>query len=48
VSPLQKAKVVELVKKGKNVITCAIGDGTNDVNMVRCAVNNVQYNKSRN
>ncbi|CAJ0755549.1 16631_t:CDS:10 [Entrophospora sp. SA101] len=27
VSPLQKAQVVELVKEGKNAMTCAIGDG---------------------
>ncbi|CAG8516246.1 374_t:CDS:10 [Acaulospora colombiana] len=37
VSPLQKAKVVELVKKGKEVLTCAIGDGANDVSMIQAA-----------
>ncbi|CAG8468983.1 14292_t:CDS:2 [Funneliformis caledonium] len=37
VSPLQKAKVVELVKCGKNVMTCAIGDGANDVSMIQAA-----------
>ncbi|GES78958.1 phospholipid-translocating ATPase [Rhizophagus clarus] len=37
VSPLQKAKVVELVKEGKNVMTCAIGDGANDVSMIQAA-----------
>ncbi|CAI2170053.1 12394_t:CDS:2 [Funneliformis geosporum] len=37
VSPLQKAKVVELVKNGKNVMTCAIGDGANDVSMIQAA-----------
>jgi phospholipid-translocating ATPase len=36
-SPLQKAKVVELVKKTKNAMTLAIGDGANDVNMIQMA-----------
>jgi magnesium-transporting ATPase (P-type) len=35
VSPLQKAKVVELVKYGKQVMTLAIGDGANDVSMIQ-------------
>ena len=35
VSPLQKAKVVKMVKKyNKDVITLAIGDGGNDVSMI--------------
>lgn len=34
-SPLQKAKVVEFVKKNiKGSITLAVGDGGNDVNMI--------------
>jgi phospholipid-translocating ATPase len=37
VSPLQKAKVVELVKKAKKVVTLAIGDGANDVSMIQTA-----------
>jgi phospholipid-translocating P-type ATPase (flippase) len=37
VTPLQKAKVVRLVKRGKNATTLAIGDGANDVNMIRAA-----------
>ena len=37
VSPLQKAKVVELVKSGKNCLTLAIGDGANDVSMIQAA-----------
>ncbi|CAG8521461.1 1078_t:CDS:2 [Gigaspora margarita] len=37
VSPLQKAKVVELVKEGKQTVTCAIGDGANDVSMIQAA-----------
>nr|CAG8444524.1 7873_t:CDS:10 [Entrophospora candida] len=37
VSPLQKAQVVELVKEGKNAMTCAIGDGANDVSMIQAA-----------
>jgi phospholipid-translocating ATPase len=35
VSPLQKAKVVDMVKRGKNVMTLAIGDGANDVSMIQ-------------
>ncbi|XP_062869728.1 phospholipid-transporting ATPase ID [Trichomycterus rosablanca] len=37
VTPLQKAQVVELVKKHKNAITLAIGDGANDVSMIKAA-----------
>lgn len=37
VSPLQKAKVVQLMKRGKNVMTMAIGDGANDVSMIQAA-----------
>ncbi|CAK8676704.1 unnamed protein product [Clavelina lepadiformis] len=37
VTPLQKAKVVELVKKHKKAITLAIGDGANDVSMIKAA-----------
>jgi len=38
VSPKQKQEVVELVRKQKpNVITLAIGDGANDVNMITAA-----------
>lgn len=35
VTPLQKAQVVELVKKYKNAVTLAIGDGANDVSMIK-------------
>lgn len=35
VTPLQKAMVVELIKKHKSAITLAIGDGANDVSMLR-------------
>lgn len=35
VTPKQKAMVVELVKKYKKAITLAIGDGANDVNMIK-------------
>ncbi|CAG8825807.1 18176_t:CDS:2, partial [Racocetra persica] len=35
VSPLQKAKVVSLVKEGLNVMTLSIGDGANDVSMIQ-------------
>lgn len=35
VTPLQKAMVVELIKKHKNAVTLAIGDGANDVSMIK-------------
>lgn len=35
VTPLQKAQVVELVKKHKSAVTLAIGDGANDVSMIK-------------
>uniref|UniRef100_A0A663FH21 Phospholipid-transporting ATPase n=1 Tax=Aquila chrysaetos chrysaetos TaxID=223781 RepID=A0A663FH21_AQUCH len=37
VTPKQKALIVELVKKHKKAITLAIGDGANDVNMIKTA-----------
>ena len=38
VSPKQKQEVVSLVRKEKpSVITLAIGDGANDVNMITAA-----------
>ncbi|KAM6953984.1 phospholipid-transporting ATPase ID-like [Aplochiton taeniatus] len=37
VTPLQKAQVVELVKTYKQVVTLAIGDGANDVSMIKAA-----------
>ncbi|KAG7481242.1 hypothetical protein MATL_G00064870 [Megalops atlanticus] len=37
VTPLQKAQVVELVKKYKKAVTLAIGDGANDVSMIKAA-----------
>ncbi|XP_051900164.1 phospholipid-transporting ATPase IC [Pristis pectinata] len=37
VTPKQKAMVVNLVKKYKKAITLAIGDGANDVNMIKTA-----------
>ncbi|CAJ0926321.1 unnamed protein product, partial [Ranitomeya imitator] len=35
VTPLQKAQVVELVKKYKKAVTLAIGDGANDISMIK-------------
>lgn len=35
VTPLQKALVVELVKKSRHAVTLAIGDGANDVSMIK-------------
>ncbi|KAF7239981.1 Phospholipid-transporting ATPase 3 [Varanus komodoensis] len=35
VTPLQKAQVVELVKRRKEAVTLAIGDGANDVSMIK-------------
>ncbi|XP_061553466.1 phospholipid-transporting ATPase ID-like isoform X4 [Phycodurus eques] len=37
VTPLQKAQVVELIKKYKQAVTLAIGDGANDVSMIKAA-----------
>ncbi|KAK4598306.1 hypothetical protein RGQ29_015681 [Quercus rubra] len=37
VSPLQKAQVTTLVKKGARKITLSIGDGANDVSMIQAA-----------
>uniref|UniRef100_A0A4W5MM37 Phospholipid-transporting ATPase n=1 Tax=Hucho hucho TaxID=62062 RepID=A0A4W5MM37_9TELE len=37
VTPLQKAQVVELVKKYKQAVTLAVGDGANDVSMIKAA-----------
>nr|XP_033789630.1 phospholipid-transporting ATPase IC [Geotrypetes seraphini]XP_033789640.1 phospholipid-transporting ATPase IC [Geotrypetes seraphini]XP_033789649.1 phospholipid-transporting ATPase IC [Geotrypetes seraphini]XP_033789659.1 phospholipid-transporting ATPase IC [Geotrypetes seraphini]XP_033789667.1 phospholipid-transporting ATPase IC [Geotrypetes seraphini]XP_033789675.1 phospholipid-transporting ATPase IC [Geotrypetes seraphini]XP_033789682.1 phospholipid-transporting ATPase IC [Geotrypetes s len=37
VTPKQKAMVVDLVKKYKKAVTLAIGDGANDVNMIKTA-----------
>lgn len=37
VSPLQKAQVTSMVKKGAKKITLAIGDGANDVSMIQAA-----------
>ncbi|XP_019896179.2 phospholipid-transporting ATPase ID isoform X2 [Esox lucius] len=37
VTPMQKAQVVELVKTNKMAVTLAIGDGANDVSMIRTA-----------
>lgn len=35
VTPLQKAQVVEVIKKYKKAVTLAIGDGANDVSMIK-------------
>ncbi|XP_066567022.1 phospholipid-transporting ATPase IC [Amia ocellicauda] len=37
VTPKQKANVVSLIKKYKKAITLSIGDGANDVNMIKTA-----------
>ncbi|KAJ0250619.1 hypothetical protein HA466_0139290 [Hirschfeldia incana] len=37
VSPLQKAQVTSLVRKGAKKITLSIGDGANDVSMIQAA-----------
>ncbi|XP_055690523.1 phospholipid-transporting ATPase ID isoform X1 [Lutzomyia longipalpis] len=37
VTPLQKAMVIELIKRAKNAVTLAIGDGANDVSMIKAA-----------
>lgn len=43
VTPLQKAQVVELVKRHKRAVTLAIGDGANDVSMIKCKTDNAFY-----
>lgn len=37
VTPLQKAMVVDLIKRTKKAVTLAIGDGANDVSMIKSA-----------
>lgn len=37
VTPLQKAMVVDLVKRFKKAVTLAVGDGANDVSMIKTA-----------
>ncbi|XP_015266055.1 PREDICTED: phospholipid-transporting ATPase IK, partial [Gekko japonicus] len=37
VTPKQKALIVQMVKRHKNAIALAIGDGANDVNMIKTA-----------
>ncbi|XP_055380477.1 probable phospholipid-transporting ATPase IM [Condylostylus longicornis] len=37
VTPLQKALVVDLIKRTKKAVTLAIGDGANDVSMIKVA-----------
>lgn len=38
VTPLQKAQVVDLVKTHKKSVTLAIGDGANDVSMIKSMI----------
>lgn len=45
VTPLQKAQVVELVKKYKKAVTLAIGDGANDVSMIKSEFPGVCVNR---
>lgn len=35
VTPAQKAEIVKLVRKHTDAITMSIGDGANDVNMIK-------------
>ena len=35
VSPLQKAQVVRLIKRSQKAVTLSIGDGANDVSMIK-------------
>ena len=47
VTPIQKALVVELVKKYKKAVTLAIGDGANDVSMIKSKmIHSFTYNIS--
>lgn len=47
VTPKQKAMVVDLVKRYKKAITLAIGDGANDVNMIKSESRATQLEKQR-
>lgn len=52
VTPLQKAQVVELIKKHKKAVTLAIGDGANDVSMIKselcaCRINTWRMARKR-
>lgn len=44
VTPLQKALVVELIKKSKHAVTLAVGDGANDVSMIKGKYSLFQFN----
>ena len=49
VTPLQKARVVELVKRYKKAVTLSIGDGANDVSMIKSESRiSTTINKSHN
>ena len=43
VTPIQKALVVDLVKKYKKAVTLAIGDGANDVSMIKSKSNLLEF-----
>ena len=45
VTPIQKAQVVELVKKYKKAVTLAIGDGANDVSMIKSKFLKYRFSK---
>ena len=47
VTPIQKAQVVELVKKYKKAVTLAIGDGANDVSMIKSKFLKIQIFKKK-
>ncbi len=47
VTPLQKALVVELVKRHKKAVTLAIGDGANDVSMIKSKRKRAIFNTCR-
>ena len=48
VTPLQKAQVVALVKRNKKAVTLSIGDGANDVSMIKEAHIGVGISGKRN
>lgn len=47
VTPMQKAQVVELVKRHKRAVTLAIGDGANDVSMIRSKSRDASYTQKQ-
>ena len=46
VTPAQKAEIVKLVRKHTSSVTMSIGDGANDVNMIKSKFGKMKRSKS--